>query len=189
VDVSNLHLKDKAVAEEMNNWAHDNDLIVWSASQQTKGAKDDKEARQSSVSGGTPKINTVDNLFIFKRSGEDKEDERTWCTVSKNRDGAGHEAKIPFHWDVKTQRMSNIDFGRYRDANPFLKSPMLSDERTKKRDTAPVNETVANDPIVKEMGIDTTQVSDATLTDGQKAAKAQESEDILTKLGEQFSGG
>ena len=120
VDRANIHLKDKFVSEEMNDWAHQNKLILWSASQQTKGSQDEHKATQSSVAGGTPKISTCDNLIIGKRSEEDKEDERWWAHFAKARSSGATNAKVPLHWNAHTQRMVDGDLEDFKEANPFL---------------------------------------------------------------------
>ncbi len=105
----NIHLWDKAIAEEIYEWAHDknNPKIIWGASQQVKGAKDEKKARQSGVAGGNSKPNTADNLLIFKRgSGEHKD--KTWCYIEKARNG-GTGTIVPFMWNFESQRWSCDD--------------------------------------------------------------------------------
>lgn len=120
VDLGNIHIKDKYVSEELNDFFHEQKLIGWSASQQTKGSQDEKEARQSSVSGGTPKISTCDNLIIGKRSVEDKEDERWWAHIEKARSSIGVKSRIPLRWDARTQRMSDGFRKEFEEANPLL---------------------------------------------------------------------
>jgi len=149
VDKSNIHMKDKFVSEEMNDWAHENNIILWSASQQTKGAQDEKDPRQSGVAGGAPKINTCDNLIIGKRSEDDHEDERWWAHVAKARSSGATKAKVPLHWDSRTQRMSDGDRDLFEKSNPKIFGFKRPAEESRGR----VNESVKNDPIVKELGI------------------------------------
>lgn len=106
----NIHLKDKAISEELYEWTHDklSTKTIWSASQQTKGAKDEKDARQGAVAGGTGKVNTCDNLIILKRTLEDIQDQRTIGYIEKGRNG-GQGMRVPFHWHGGTQRMTNPD--------------------------------------------------------------------------------
>ena len=149
IDKSNIHIKDKLVSEEMNDWAHEQKLILWSASQQTKGAQDEKDPRQSGVSGGTPKISTCDNLIIGKRSEDDIEDERWWAHVQKARSSGANKTKIPLHWDSHTMRMRDGDLDKFKDANPKLfgfRRP------TETKSNAP--DLIKNDPLAKEQGID-----------------------------------
>jgi len=144
VDIGNIHQKDKAVAEELNDWTHKQKIICWSASQQTKGAQDEKDARQSGVAGGTPKINTCDNLIIGKRSEKDKEDERWWGHIAKARSSGGTKAKVPFRWNKDTQRMFDGDPELFEEANPFLfgkKRSHLSEDDESER--------ISNDPLLK----------------------------------------
>lgn len=103
----NIHLKDQAIAQELYEWTHDklSNKVIWSASQQTKGAKDEKDARQGAVAGGTGKVNTCDVLIILKRTLEDMQDERTIAYVEKGRNGGGG-MRVPFHWNRGSQRLS-----------------------------------------------------------------------------------
>ena len=140
VSAENIHLKDKYVAEELNDFTHESKIICWSASQQVKGAQEEKEARQSAVSGGTPKVSTCDNLIILKRSPEDREEERSWGIVKKARSSGAMNAKIPFHWDNKTQRMTSGDRELYLEANS-KQSAMNSGDMPR----------LSNDPIVKHV--------------------------------------
>lgn len=104
----NIHLKDKAISEELYEWTHDklSSKTIWSASQQTKGAKEEKDARQGAVAGGAGKVNTCDNLLILKRTLEDIQDQRTIGYIEKGRNG-GQGMRVPFHWHSGTQRMTN----------------------------------------------------------------------------------
>jgi KaiC/GvpD/RAD55 family RecA-like ATPase len=147
VDHSNIHMKDKFVSEEMNNWAHKINIILWSASQQTKGAQDEKDPRQSGVAGGTPKINTCDNLIIGKRNEDDKEDSRWWAHVAKTRSSGAMNTKIPLHWHPKTMRMSDGDRAIYEENNPrlFNRKRVMSNSSS-------TPDKVMNDPLVKEQG-------------------------------------
>ncbi len=118
IKLDNIHLKDKYVSEGLNTFFHDNDLIGWSASQQTKGAQDEKDARQSSVSGGGTKVWTMDNLIVLKRTLDDMADGRIWGHISKGRSG-GSRFKIPLTFDNKTLRMRDGSEHDFYEANPW----------------------------------------------------------------------
>ena len=123
VDKTNIHLKDKFVSEEMNEWLHRNMLIGWTASQQTKGSQDDKDAKQSGIAGGTPKVNTSDNTFVLKRSNEDRIEKRIWCHIVKARSAGGTGAKIPLCWNQPgTLRMTSNDkdMDLFKKTNPAM---------------------------------------------------------------------
>jgi len=104
----NIHLRDQAISVDIYDWAHDkkSNKTIWGASQQVKGAKDEKDARQSGVSGGVGKVNTCDNLIIFKRSNEDLLEGICWAHIEKGRNG-GTGNIIPIKWDTDTQRMTS----------------------------------------------------------------------------------
>jgi archaellum biogenesis ATPase FlaH len=148
MDKSNIHIKDKLVSEEMNDWAHEQKVILWSASQQTKGAQDEKDPRQSGVSGGTPKISTCDNLIIGKRGEDDIEDERWWAHVQKARSSGANKTKIPLHWDSHTMRMRDGDLDKFKEANPKLfgfRRPTETNSNTP--------DLIKNDPLAQELGV------------------------------------
>ena len=149
VDKANIHLKDKFVSEEINDWAHQGHRIVWSASQQTKGAQDERDPRQSGVAGGTPKVSTCDNLIIGKRGEDDIEDERWWGHIAKARSSGATKTKIPLHWHSRTMRMRDGDPDLFEETNPKL----FNRKRGPKQDDK-VPERIASDPLVKESGIE-----------------------------------
>ena len=119
IKLDNIHLRDKFIAEDLNDFIHRLDLIGWSASQQTKSADDDKNARQSSVSGGQPKISTLDNLIILKRSEDDMADQRMWAHMSKGRSG-GSMLKIPLTFNRDTLKMGDGSENDFYEANPWF---------------------------------------------------------------------
>jgi KaiC/GvpD/RAD55 family RecA-like ATPase len=120
IRADNIHLKDQAISEEIFEWTHEKNSTktIWGASQQVKGAKDEKDARQSGVSGGVGKVHTCDNLVILKRSKEDIQDGRCWGFIEKGRNG-GTGMRIPFKWDINTQRMTASEdmMDLYEEAN------------------------------------------------------------------------
>lgn len=150
IKLDNIHIKDQYVATEMNDFAHDPmfQKIVWSASQQVKGAQDDKDAKQSGVSGGAPKVNTVDNLLIIKRTNEDRQEEQAWVHIEKGRSSNAKGMKLPIHWNARTQRQTNGSEELFAEANPFFMR--LHGQET--RDT----NRVTRDPIAREQGVEFT---------------------------------
>lgn len=143
IKLGDIHLKDKYVAEEMLDFFHRNDLIGWTASQQVKGAQDEREARQSGVAGGQPKVATADNVIIMKRSVDDMADERIWGHVSKGRSG-GVRTKVPFSLNSRTLRMGSGSEHDFYEANPWLfgKKSLQKDKRSDR---------VRNDPLAGPM--------------------------------------
>ena len=139
----NIHLKDQAVSVEIYDYAHDkrSPKTIWGAAQQVKGAKDEKDARQSGVAGGVGKVNTSDNLIILKRSREDMQDNMCWAYIEKGR-GGGQGTRIPIQWDGKNMRMSTPEDMRemFIEAN----SPDSGDDGNSKS-----NKSRSNDPLFK----------------------------------------
>lgn len=141
IRADNIHLRDQAVSQEIYDWAHErgSNKIIWGASQQTKGAKEEKDARQGAVAGGTGKVNTCDNLVIFKRSLEDQREGRTWAYIEKGRNG-GTGTRVPFRWDTETQRMTTTDEDRelFEKAN---RPPEDGNDKPKSK--------VSSDPLIR----------------------------------------
>jgi hypothetical protein len=152
VDKGNIHLKDKYVSLEMNDFFHLNNIIGWSASQQIKGAQDEKGARQSGVSGGTDKVNTADNLFILKRTDENRAEQLLWIHIKKARSSGGINAQIPIHWDDPgTLRQSDGDIDLFEEANPFLAGKKTKDviESADEERSALANDAIFNESALQ----------------------------------------
>jgi len=122
IQADNVSAKDKAVSEEMNDFAHDKycKKVIWTASQMTKGQDEEKATGQGRVAGGKSKVDAADNLFILKRTIEDKQEERIWLHISKARSSRAEGASIPLHWNPATLRIGNGDRSLLMEANPFL---------------------------------------------------------------------
>ncbi len=170
IDKANIHLKDKFVSEEMNDFAHQNKLIVWTASQQTKGAQDEKDARQSGVAGGSPKVHTCDNLIILKRSEDDRQEKRVWAHFKKARSSGGVNTQVPMYWDDPgTLNMSDGDRFLFEKANPILFQDI---KQTKENGSNKIN----SDPLVRE------SEEDIVLTAKPSSKKEKKASDTLTSL-------
>jgi len=172
VDDANIHIRDKYIAQELCAWMDQEQLVGWTASQQIKGADDEKDARQSAVSGGTYKVNTCDNLIILKQSQQDREDEVIWGHIAKARSSKGVNSKIPFKWDMDTLRVSNGDRQLFAEANPWLV--------TGKRSTEQRQKTVLDvDPIAREFDGVKTISKKLPTTEPKKQRRAKEIRDKI----------
>ena len=169
----NIHIRDKFSAEEFSSFIHENDLIGWSASQQVKGAADEKEARSSGVAGGVDRINIMDVVLVGKRTEEDQEDERIWYTFVKARNSAGKLIKVPIRWNRDTQRYSDWEDDLFYEANPVLSGRKSRNGNGKSR--------VSKDPIAKELGNNAS--SDKKVS---KDGKAREASAIIDRLTDRF---
>ncbi len=176
VDKGNIHIKDKYVSLEMNDFFHKNGIIGWSASQQTKGAQDEKDARQSGVSGGTDKINTSDNLIILKRTAENRQEKLLWLHIKKARSSGGINATIPVHWDDPgTLRQTDGDYELFEQANPFLTGKRTGDVITSADEEKSL---LTNDAIFEESALQPTQRGTKI---SEKANTATKTADTLRK--------
>lgn len=146
IRLDDIHLRDKAISEEMNDFAHDPTCykIVWSASQQIKGAETETNSNMGSVAGGKDKVSTCDNLIILKRSQDDRMEERGWGYIQKARSSGGSGLKFPFRWNAETQRMTSWpDEELLLEANPVLRRKAGARDKTR----------VEKDPIAREQGV------------------------------------
>ncbi len=170
-----IHIKDKDISEDMNNFFHENMIIGWTASQQTKTAVEEKELKSSNVSGGRSKVDTSDNLFMLRRNEEEREQEILWCMIKKARSSGGVDSKIPLHWDGGTQRMTDGDSDTFIKENPHIfgkKSKELR-ERDKAKDNQ--SKVLKDDAIAKEAG--------ATMEKKErKTGKGQSAADVRNKI-------
>jgi replicative DNA helicase len=172
VDMGDIHNKDRLLSEEFNDFLHDANLIGFTASQQVKGAQDEKDARQSGVSGGREKVSTADNLWIAKRSMEDKENERWWIHIKKMRSGGGNNVKVPFNWNSKTQRITDGPFELFEKTNPFFYG-------RKRVTTVDTNPRLVNDSIVQSSGV-LEELSKPE--DDAMEAKKKKSSDVMHRI-------
>ena len=120
VDLSNIHIRDDFISKEMNQFFHTHNIMGWTAAQQTKGAKEEKESRSGAVAGGKDKVSIADNVIVLKRSTEDMEDQRVWWNVEKARSSGALKVKLPMHWNPQTQKVSDGDWDLLMEANPTL---------------------------------------------------------------------
>lgn len=172
IRADNIHIKDKYLTAEVNDFAHDPDFpkMVWSASQQIKGADKEKSASKSDVSGGTDKVNILDNLFIIKRSIEDYQDERGWLHIKKARSSGAVNAIVPYRQDSDTLLISDWpDDELFYEANPIRFA-------RKDRNDSPKS----NDPLVKEFK------SELPRPPERPTGKERKGDDVRNRLMERF---
>lgn len=170
IRADNIHLKDQAISVELYEWTHDPRLTktIWGASQQVKGAKDEKDAKQSGVSGGVGKVHTCDNLIIMKRTWEDIQDEQCWAHIEKGRNG-GQGMRIPFRWDSQSQRMSTPEDNR----SLMIEANGPNSKSKSDKDTKPSR--VNNDPIYRA-------------TENAKNPAAQKASALAERIGKRIKG-
>lgn len=151
IKADNIHVLDKAISQELYDYAHDrvSSKIIWTASQQVKGAMDEKDGRQGAISGGTDKVNTSDNAIILKRTVEDIKNQMCWAYVVKGRNG-GTGIRFPIYWNGGTQRMICIEDHRelFVEANTGGGSGEKKPEEQRSR--------LQNDPFMKASRIGAT---------------------------------
>lgn len=170
VDIEKIHIKDKEVAQEIYDYAHEEQQIVWSASQQTKGSDEESSASKGKVAGGTEKVNACDNLLIGKRLDEDAVENRIWVHVKKARSSGAIHTKIPIFWHPGTQKMTSGDRGLFIEANPrFFGKPA---------------DRVEGDPVAREVG-HTKQVNKLT-SPPPAVGPARRADDIRKELARRY---
>ena len=177
IERSNIHIKDKDISEDMNNFLHANNLIGWTASQQTKTAVEEKELKSSNVSGGRSKVDTADNLIMLRRNDEERDEGRTWALIKKARSSGGVGSKVPLFWNPQTQRMGDGDHDLFVKENPHIfgeKSKQMREQDNK------LNEKLAKDAVAKELGVPEKRQAK---TESKKANEARSTrKDLANKL-------
>jgi len=121
VDLSNIHIRDDFISKEMNQFFHSHNIMGWTAAQQTKGAREEKDSRAGAVAGGKDKVSIADNVIVLKRTTEDLEEQRVWWNVEKSRSSGALKTRLPMKWDSQTQKVSDGDYDLLLEANPSLK--------------------------------------------------------------------
>lgn len=131
--------RDADIAQEVYEFAHANEQIVWSASQQTKGAEKEQGTFKSNVSGGTHKINAADFLVIAKRDEDESLISHIIFHIKKTRSSGALNARVPVYWDPHSQRQTTREEDRelFEECNPKIFG---------KKEISRVK----NDPLVKE---------------------------------------
>lgn len=145
-----IHIKDKDISEDMNNFFHENMIIGWTAAQQTKTAVEEKELKTSNVGGGRSKADTSDNLIMLRRNEEEREQEILWAIIRKARSSGGIDTKIPLRWNGGSQRMSDGDMDIFIKENPHI---FGKKSREMREQDEGISETIKNDAIAKEVGV------------------------------------
>jgi DnaB-like helicase C terminal domain len=99
IDLSNLHLKDKFVSEEIRALMHESNTFGATASQLTRGSIEALgEFDQSHTAGGISKINTSDNAIALYAPPQFKERGEFEFIFLKTREstGVGHRMKLGY---------------------------------------------------------------------------------------------
>jgi replicative DNA helicase len=141
VQIENIHVRDEQITAEMYDFCYGENLIGWTVAQQTKGSEEETEAKKGKVAGGKKKTDACDNLFILKRTDEDRINGRTWAHCKKCRSGPGIDSAIPIDWNRESQKMTDGDMLEFRRANPRLFGATIPASR------------VERDPVAAELGV------------------------------------
>lgn len=180
VPVGDIHQRDQAISEEMYEFLTEHGVIVWTASQQVKGAKEEKDARQSGMAGGTGKVNTSDNSIVLKRTDADREEGITWAHIVKARSSGATGKKFPIAWDMDTLRMSDADDELFFECNPYYAERMGYMDYAEKIRAKQRNEELQKDPVAREQGIGTPSEN---ITTGKTKQRGQMAERLAKRFG------
>lgn len=121
MDMSNLFVKDKYVAEELRAMAFELDTSVVTASQLNRGSYEDGNFDLSHTAGGMSKINTADDVIFIKCSPEMKQQGRIEFQFLKTRNSAGVGKKVMMKYVAECMRISDaeqVDVAKTR--NPLV---------------------------------------------------------------------
>lgn len=114
VDVNSIHLRDKAIAEELREIArerthNDKKTMVISAAQITKDNASEMEFTQSDVAGGTPIVHTCDNLFSVRTNDAMRQKGEYEAKFIKCRNAGATDKKLKLGFNVETLRITDLD--------------------------------------------------------------------------------
>jgi archaellum biogenesis ATPase FlaH len=122
VDVSDVFIKDKYVAEELRNLAFEFNCIVLSACQLNREGGEQQEFSHSSIAGGISKIYTADNVFGLYTSRSMRERGIYQLQFLKTRNSGSVGDRIDLGFNLDTLRFGNAD----QDDSASTENPYLA---------------------------------------------------------------
>ena len=129
VDLNNLWLKDKYVAEKLRAVCSEYKMCCFTAAQLNRGAVQAEEADQSQIAGGISKINTADIVLALRVSQEAREKGYVELTFLKTRNSSGVGKTIRLNADKGTVRYSD----RAQEEKPNVRSAPRPGQLSSKR--------------------------------------------------------
>lgn len=129
IHVENIHMKDKMLIQEINDFTHNNHLIMWTASQQTKGAIDEEAPRSGSLAGGNDKLNGADNLLTLKATEQEYQEGMTFGYIQKARSARAFGKKFPILWDANTLIMSDAPDELFLKTNKSYENKLTGENK------------------------------------------------------------
>lgn len=114
VDVNNIHLRDKHIAEELREIARERThngkkTMCMSASQITKDSSSELEFTQSDVAGGSTLVHTCDNLFSVRTNDAMRQRGEYEFKIIKCRNAGGTDVKFKMGYNTKTLRITDFN--------------------------------------------------------------------------------
>lgn len=130
VDINNIHLRDKAIAEELREIArertHNNkNTMVISAAQITKDQSSEMEFTQSNVAGGNTLVHTADNIFSVRTNDTMRQRGEYEFKFIKCRNNGATDKKFKMSYNVDTLLISDL-VEDTKPINPFIESNNLA---------------------------------------------------------------
>lgn len=113
VDVNNIHLRDKNIAEELREIArertHNNKRTMCiSANQITKDGASEMEFTQTNIAGGSTLVHTCDNLFSVRTNESMRQRGEYEFKIIKSRNAGCTDVKFKMGYNSKTLRISDF---------------------------------------------------------------------------------
>lgn len=154
MDMSNLFVKDKYVAEELRGMMHETDTFGASASQLNRGSIEAQgDFDHSHIAGGISKINTADNVFaIYTHAGMRERGEYELIFL-KTRSSSAVGQKIKLKYNPISMRIGDLDI------TDDVEKPMSKEELKQK-----VREPIKKDPPKTQIAHLVAKPSDGELT-------------------------
>lgn len=145
MDMSNLFVKDKFVAEELRGLMHETNTFGATASQTNRqGGQAQGELEQSHIGGGISKINTADNLFGINAPFSMKEHGEVELIMIKARSSNAVGQRLKLRYDPTCMRITDGE----TQVDP--EKPMSREELKQVVSTAPKS-TVGVKPAIDDL--------------------------------------
>lgn len=155
IDPSNIHIKDKYVAEELRGLAEEGNgpehrLLLMTASQFNKGAGEEHDFSHSDIAGGHPKIQTSDNWFGIYTSRVLKDRGRYQLQMMKTRNSGEDGTRIDLSFDIVSMRITDLDDDELEDDTTNNVMNQLKQKSQIKRKDSQIKDQLNSDSVTED---------------------------------------
>ena len=171
INVSDLHIKDKYVSEELRAFMHEMNAYGASAGQLNRGSiAVQGEFDQSHVAGGISKINTSDNVMSLFAPSHLKERGEMIMTFLKTRNSAAVGYKITLGYNANTMRIGD-----------YSNKPGADHPKTREELVAEMAHQAQNETIMAQSGNQPQPTPAEATTDAPSTGWSQKVFDLMNR--------